>query len=321
MYPKRFNQIRFGPVEWKRKIRDQSFSLSHPDSACMMHSHPNGIDRLVNVAKSDFRLGAVLSAFVWFPLLMVTSQPVFGLPGEDTGPPPVVLRHIQRLMDEGDAYRAESELLRLVHLYPKHRSRPWLELARARLYYQDGRYQQAELMLLSLRDRFPKGKAADGAARLLAFGQVRQGRYAQARELLEGLDGFTPDQAELSELAIAPPGTAPPGTVPPETAKAWSTWLPGAGFLVLGETAKGLGAMAVNLVLLGGAVASTQQGNQGAALLLLLAELAFYQGGRQAAYESAQSLQHQAQQRRVAQWLERQEESRWLGLGLEIRWK
>ncbi|HUJ74488.1 MAG TPA: hypothetical protein VL359_06495 [bacterium] len=199
---------------------------------------------------------------------------------------------INQLYAEGDDFRAESQVLSFLFQYPSHPLRPQVELARAKLYYREGRYAEAHLMLLSLLDRYPLNPAREDALRLLAFCRIRQGQLREAAPLWALLEG-----PPLTPLEL------PVDTPDPARAVAWSTWLPGSGFLVLGEPAKAFTALGLTVLLAAGAVLSYQQSNPPAALVFLLADLALYSGGRQAVRDEAERLAAQARQQQRVAWL------------------
>lgn len=221
------------------------------------------------------------------------------------------LSFIETLYREGDAYRAETEVLRFLHNHPAHPQRDAVELARAKLYYRDGRYRESQLMLYSLLDRFPQGEAARPAFRLLAFTQVRQGNLETAGQNLAALAGSRKPPGGLAELAN------PPGTVDAERAVRWSTWLPGAGFYLVDEPGKAAAALGLNLAFIGAGVASYRAEATGAALLFLLVEAALYQGQRKATREAAVRWNARLRAERTDAWLAGHGEARLLSVGLE----
>lgn len=87
---------------------------------------------------------------------------------------------IEALYQEGDAYRAESEIMRWLHQYPTHQVAPWAELARAKLYYRARRYQDTRMMIISLLDRYPRHRVALPGFRLLSYTEMRLGNYRVA---------------------------------------------------------------------------------------------------------------------------------------------
>jgi hypothetical protein len=216
------------------------------------------------------------------------------------------LGFIERLYREGDGLRAETEALRWLHANPAHPMQPEVELLRAKLYYREGRLAEAELMVHSLRDRFPQSGAAREGARLLAYASVREGRPRDAGPWLAAARTEPPPLAPLLEI--------PPAEADEARAVAWSTGLPGAGFFVLNQPAKAAAALTLNLAFTAGAVIAYQQQNTPAALLFALIEVALYRGGRQAVREEAQRLAGRWRRERADDWLRRAGEPEWLGV-------
>ena len=207
---------------------------------------------------------------------------------------------IQALYQEGQSFRAESEVLRFLFENPDHPRRDGVELVRAKLFYRQGRYGESTVMLFSLLDRYPSGKAAPEAGRLLALSLLRQGRLAEAETRLRasGKKGTV-----LSRLP-------PPGTVPPERAVAWSTWLPGSGFFLVDQPGVATAAIGLNLFFAGATVAAWQADFRGAALVFLLAEFALYRGGREAAGVAAQRHNAALERAVVEDWAREQGETK-----------
>ena len=90
------------------------------------------------------------------------------------------LTWIDSLYRDGDRFRAESEILRFTHDFPRHPRRSEVDLLRAKLYYQDERYDEASLILYSLLDRFPREAGSGPAAHLLGLSLVHEGRLDEA---------------------------------------------------------------------------------------------------------------------------------------------
>ena len=223
------------------------------------------------------------------------------------------LRLIESLYREGDGYRAETEILRLVHFHPRHPQRPLAELARAKLYFQAGRHRESDLMAFSLLDRFPRSRAAAPARRLLAFSMVRQGHYEAARPHLAYLAGRGEPVPTLAEFA-----GPPPGAVDPEAARAWSTWLPGTGYFLLDQPGKAAAALSLNLALLAAAVQFTRDDNPGAGLLFLVFELMLWQGGRDGVRQDAEKINRRLRERRADDWARRHGEPELLRIGFQV---
>jgi tetratricopeptide (TPR) repeat protein len=221
------------------------------------------------------------------------------------------LGFIEALYRSGDGFRAESEALRWLHGHPRDPARPAVELLRAKLYYRERRYPEADLMLHSLLDRFPRGEAVEDARRLLAYSHLRQGRLDEAERLLAWALPPAPGLEPLRAPA--------PAALEKETALAWSTWLPGAGFLVLGQPAKAAAAFSLNVAATAAAVLSYRQGNTAAALLFALVEIALYRGGREAVVEEAERLARRDVERRTEAWLGQAGEPDLLRVGLRLR--
>jgi tetratricopeptide (TPR) repeat protein len=215
------------------------------------------------------------------------------------------LRFIEDLYRERDDFRAESEILGLLHEIPDPELRSLAELARAKLYYRAGRLEEAEFMVVSLLDRMPVGTVAADARRLLGYSKIRQGRLDEALPLL----GSDPALAALLEAA----------PYDPSRAASWSTALPGAGFWVLGEPGRAVSALSLNLLLLAGVVLSYEQHNVPVALLFLAVESAFYAGGREAVREEAAKLNERWLRERRETWLGRSGEPALMATAFRIR--
>lgn len=223
------------------------------------------------------------------------------------------LRFIDHLYRDGERYRAESEILRFLHDAPDHPRRADAQLARAKLYFQEGRYRESELMLYSLLDRDPRSGAAPDALRLLAYTQLMEGRAEAAARTFRD-SGAAPESVR-SLAALAEP---PPDAIDPDTAVAWSTVLPGAGFLALGQPGKAATALSLNVLFLAGAVIAYQQENMGAALVLALVEIALYTGGRQAVRQEAEAMRARQEKERREHWLAAQDAPALLAVGIRF---
>ncbi len=249
-----------------------------------------------------------------FPLLIL----VFPLTALGQGPAPLPgdaqLGLINRYYLEGEAFRAESELLRFLHEHPSHPRRGEAELLRAKLHYREGRFGEATLMLFSQLDRFPRGRASLPAARLLTFSLVREGRLEEAQRYLGSLrePGEPPPSLE-------PLQGPPPDAVDPDTAVAWSTWLPGTGFFALGEPGKAFAGMGLNLFFTAAAYFAFDDNLPAVGLVFLIAEIALYRGGREAVREAAeQQLASMERERREA-WTKGRGEAELLGVGIQFK--
>jgi hypothetical protein len=206
------------------------------------------------------------------------------------------LGFIESLYQAGDGFRAESEVLSFLFESPDHVQRSEVELARAKMYYRAGRLADADVILLSLLDRRPRGTIAEEARRLLGFSWLRQGRVPEAQPLLSG-------EPDLSAVLEPPPYRA-------DRAVTWSTALPGSGFFLLGEPGKAATALGVNLLLLAASFVSYDQHNVPVALVFLAVEAAFYAGGREAVREESDRLNERWSRDRRQEWLARSSEPR-----------
>ena len=243
------------------------------------------------------------------------------LPAAPLAPDPQ-LKLIGTLYEAGEDFRTETEVLRFLHFFPSHPQRPAVELTRAKLYFRSGRFQESSLMLYSLLDRHPRGLASADARRLLGHSLVQQGRIDEALALR------LPEVAAESQPALQDGGLvaeplerlrqAPADVVTPESARSWSTWLPGTGFFLLGQPGKAWAAMGLNLVLTGLAVAAWNDQMPGVALALALAEISLYRGGRNAVYEEAHAQLKQRQMERRAHWSHRNGEKPLLGVAFRM---
>ena len=229
----------------------------------------------------------------------------------DGGGDAATLSWIESLYRSGEKFRAESEILRFTRENTGHSRLSEVELARAKLYYQARRYRESTLMLYSLLDRHRGSPAERPGYRLLGLSLIRQGRIADAEAPLRasGLDDER--LAALSTLY-----RLPDDAVDPERAVTWSTWLPGAGFYVLGQPGKAASALALNFAFTFGAVTACQQGNGGAALVLLLVEIALYSGGREAVREEGLRLNRIAENEQRRAWTQTAGEAALLQSGI-----
>jgi len=229
-------------------------------------------------------------------------------------PSDLQLGFAEQLYREGARFRAETELLRFAHEFPHDPRRGAAELARAKLYYQEGRYRETSLMLHSLLDRFPRDEAALPATRLLLLSEVRSGDFDGAEAALRRL-GAPESEAEALAALRRPIADA----VEPGTAVAWSTVLPGSGFFLLDQPGKAVTALTLNVAFLAGTVIAYQQKNQGAALVLALVEIALYGGQRAAVRQEAESLLARRDQERREAWAQSHGEQELLAVGFQLK--
>lgn len=260
----------------------------------------------------------MLAAIIWACLsLQGVSQPLAQtLDGARPAPLPgeAELRLIESLYREGDAYRAESEILRFLRFHPSHPLRPEAELTRAKLFYREGRFRESDLIVFSLLDRHPRSAAVAPARRLLAFSLLRQGNLKASQSWLKTL--APPGEPPLLLDALARPH---PEAVDPDAAEAWSTWLPGSGYFAIGQPGKAATAITLNLALLGATAFYAREERPGAALLFLFFELMLWQGGRSGVRQDAETVNRRLQRRRVDAWLRRQGEPALLQFGIMPR--
>ena len=265
-------------------------------------------------------IGPFVLAALLAPCLLPWGAALHGSEAPDeTGTRPLAdavraLTWIDSLYRDGDLFRAESEILRFTHDFPRHPRRSEVDLLRAKLYYQDERYGEASLILYSLLDRFPSEAGSVPAAHLLGLSLVHEGRLDEAVAPLR-FSGF--DEGRLAELARL--NDPPPGVADPQRAVTWSTWLPGSGFFILDQPGKAVSALSLNLAFTVGAVLAYQQENLGAALVLLLVELALYSGGRDAVRQEGERLRQRAVAERRGSWLREAGETELLGIGFSFR--
>lgn len=259
------------------------------------------------------RTGAVAKAalaVMWAALLL----PGWGTDARAQAAPPAegggTLGLIESFYREGEAFRAETEVLRFLHERPRDPRQAEVELVRAKLYYREGRYAESSLMLFSQLDRFPGGPAAVDARRLLAFSLVREGRLDEAEPLLAGGNPAAPPLASLREV--------PPDAVDPDSAVAWSTWLPGSGFFLVDQPGKAVAAMGLNLFFIGAAAASFNNDLPGPGLIFLLVEVALYRGGREAVRDAAEQQVARLRREREDAWLDAQGEPELLRIGFRV---
>jgi tetratricopeptide (TPR) repeat protein len=241
------------------------------------------------------------------------------LPAQVAAPDPSTAAEIQlgfaeQLYREGDRFRAESELLRFAHDFPADPRRGAAELARAKLYYQEGRYREASLMLHSLLDRFPRDEAASPATRLLLLSEVQSGDFEGAGQTLRRSGTLAGEAATLAALRQPAPDAVDPGT-----AVAWSTVLPGTGFFLLDQPAKAATALTLNVAFLAGTVIAYRQRNYGAALVMALVEIALYGGQREAVRQEAESILARQDRERREAWAQTHGEKELLAVGIELK--
>jgi len=270
----------------------------------------------VSAERPIARIILLAAAQALLALLAASPVPLLAQTGTAPGlsPSERQLGFAESLYQEGERFRAESELLRFVHDYPADPLRGAAELARAKLYYQEGRYREASLMLHSWLDRFPRNPEAPSARRLLLLSEVRSGNLAGAEDLLGRMRGSEKERASLAELRESPPNAVDPGA-----AVAWSTVLPGSGYFLLGQPGKAATAMSLNLGFLAGAVIAYQQHNTGAALALALVGIALYGGQREAVRKDAEALLAARDRERRREWALDRGESELLAVGIELR--
>ena len=266
------------------------------------------------------RVLAALALLLMLSAAGATSAEAQAVPREEGGTADVLLGNagdalaqlafIDGLYRQGESFRAESEILRFLFDFPEHPRRPEVELLRAKLYLRDDKNERAGLMLYALLDRQRGGAVRVQAAQLLVFALVRQGRLDDALPWLSAA-GLPPNALESLR-------DASPALVQPETAVSWSTWLPGSGFFVIGETGKGAAAMGLNLGFTAGALLVLQQGNPPAALVFALVELALYRGGREAVGDAARAQWAAARRKAAKAWLQAHAEAELLRMGLSV---
>ena len=215
---------------------------------------------------------------------------------------------------DGEAFRAESEVLRFLNDYPAHSSAGDVELLRAKLYYRDGRYGETSLMLFSHLDRRTRQSSTRDAARLLTFSLVREGRLDDARRYLGAFR-----EAGVPPPSLDPLGGPDPEAVNPDSAVLWSTFLPGSGYFTLGEPGKAFAGLGLNLFFTAAAVISFEEDLPLAGLVFLIAEVALYRGGRDAVREAALAQNAAREKQRRRAWTRRHGEEQLLGVGLRLR--
>lgn len=277
--------------------------------------------------KGIYKILAVtgLVSLIWAaPLPAQTAAPLPAQTVESGESPPGVfpanaegarlLSLIESHYQRGEAFRAETEVLRFLNENPSHPALGDVELLRAKLYYLEGRYGESSLMLFSHLDRHQRHPTARPAAGLLALSLVREGRLEEARRYLPALrqPGAPPPSLELLRRP-------PPNAVDPDAAVMWSTFLPGTGFFTLGEPGKGFAGLGLNLLLTAAAVVSFEEEQPVAGLLFLIAEIALYRGGREAVREAAEAQLMARERERRGIWARRQGEGQLLGLGLSMK--
>ena len=221
---------------------------------------------------------------------------------------------IEDYYQRGEAFRAESEVLRFLSDDPSHPAAGEAELLRAKLYYQDGRYGESSLMLFSHLDRRRRHSTTREAAQLLTFSLVREGRLDDAARYL---GAFRKPGEPLPSLG--PLLEPPPDAVDPNSAVLWSTFLPGAGYFALGEPGRAFSGLGLNLFFTAAAVISFEEDLPLAGLVFLLAEIALYRGGREAVREAAEAQLAAQERERREVWVRRHGERELLGVGMRLR--
>ena len=240
-----------------------------------------------------------------------------GGPPAPAGAVAAQLAFIEQLYQEGDGFRAESEVLRFVQRFPGDPGRTAAELARAKLYYRDGRYGDARLMLYALLDHDPPQAVRSEARRLLTFAHLRLGQTAQAAETLDAL--ALPGQSPPDPALLAPLRLPPAQAVDVDAAVTWSTWLPGSGYFLLGEPGKAVTGLSLNLLLLGATALAVQRDNLPAAGVFLLLEGLLWQGGRSGVRQDGEAYNARLSAQRLEQWLVERGEGALLRVGVTLR--
>lgn len=212
---------------------------------------------------------------------------------------------LEKLYQAGDDFRTESEILRFIKARPSHPGVGAARLLRAKIYYRQGRYREANLFLFSLLDDPRRRNVSEEAARLLGLSLARSGQTKEAATYLP--------------REMAPPTGPVEGRVSPESARSWSTWVPGAGFFLLGQPQKATTALALNLLFTGAAVTAWNEGLKGAAFLSLLVEYYLYSGGRTSVFEAAEAHNLRKNRERLNVWAAGAGEGEILKVGVSLR--
>lgn len=257
------------------------------------------------MAKTVFRVGALAAA------TLALLHPV---PARPASHAEAQLGLIESFYQERLPFRAGSEARRFLFSFPGHSRGDEVELLRAKLYYRAGHWAESRLILISLLDRYPGGKATPDAEKLLGFAYVRGGLPREAQPYGAAMAAGTAPTGGLQALAAPPPGA-----VDPERAVAWSTGLPGSGFFLLGQAGKAYSGLSLNLFFGGATIAAAQQGLFGPALIFLLVEAALYGGGRDAVRQAAVAHNARLREKRWDAWLGERGEGDLLRIGLAVK--
>jgi len=255
-------------------------------------------------------LALAIIIFVFVSSNCVAAEPTPADPGEDSQ-----FAFATQLMEEGDYFRAITELKRFLHLYPKKSPRaeeaeilipesylragrsveaaegfkafldrrpdsPLAEQAmygRAMALINSGERTEGRRLLEELSKREPEGRYRPSAVLEVAFSLAEEGEWGKARGSVERLwpRGHEAEQRERL-MGVLKAGESRRRS--PAVAGLLSGLIPGAGQLYCGRPRDAGLAMLINGLFIWGAVEAGTRGNYPLAAGLSLIEFAWYGG-------------------------------------------
>lgn len=203
------------------------------------------------------------------------------------------------LYQEGDYYRAVTEILREQFHNPKKLKDRALNLRLIRSYFHlkdDVRLKTAVSQILADPSPLAGGEKEEIAAYLLLTHLKRDQESAAERVWDRYLKG--------GEIPLFPLFSEVKGTVDPDRAGLYSAFLPGAGFLLTESYGKAAGSFLLNAVFIAGTYHAYHKGLYGVAGLLFFFEIGWYKGGINAAVESAEQFNQKRVEEVQQRWIE-----------------
>lgn len=187
-----------------------------------------------------------------------------------------------KLYQEKEYYRTITETLRISTIEPELKKDPELELLLASSYFYLNEFQNTLDTLTGnesnpgfIRKNLKVPFHFLKTASYLSLGLDEQAE--KEAEMLPYMDGdLLPLKKNLNDQKN------------PETAKMWSTFIPGTGLIYAGEYQSGVVSFLLNTLFIAGIHQHYSEQNYGIAALLFFFEIGWYQGGREAAFEAAE---------------------------------
>jgi tetratricopeptide (TPR) repeat protein len=171
----------------------------------------------------------------------------------------------------------------------------------AETHAHGGDQLQAMRLFQELMRQYPESPLAQRAAYLIGWSDVRQRRWAEAREAFARVDAASPYHASSERLAAA---LAIPPELPhrsPTVARVLSTVLPGTGQIYTGHTLDGLIGLGLHGALIAGTVGAVGAGLEVAAGIGAFFTWGFYRTQMSNAATLAQDFNTQAEERFIGQ--------------------